>query len=152
MIEPTKDWELVKRIVTDRSIYHRVSDDHSPKAETWKPSEAMYYLLVKQGVDILGLFALAQENGVCYKVHTCLLPHAYGEKATAAAKELIDWVFKNLECERLITEVPDFNRLAVKFAERSGMTKFGYNPKSYLKDGKLQGLTLFGISKEDVCH
>jgi hypothetical protein len=29
------------------------------------------------------------------------------------------------------------------------MTKFGY-PKSYLKDGKLHGVTLLGISKEEV--
>lgn len=110
----------------------------------------MYYLLAKRDVDILGLFAVSPENGICYKVHTCLLPHSYGEKATIAAKELIQWVFSNLQCERLITEVPEFNKLALKFAERSGMTRFGYNPKSYLKDGRLQGMTLLGISKEEV--
>jgi RimJ/RimL family protein N-acetyltransferase len=152
MIERTKDWELVKRIVTDRSVYPRVSDDSSPCADCWQPirDDAMYYLLAKRDVDILGLFAVSPENGICYKVHTCLLPHSYGEKATIAAKELIQWVFSNLQCERLITEVPEFNKLALKFAERSGMTRFGYNPKSYLKDGRLQGMTLLGISKEEV--
>ena len=152
LIEPTRDWELVKRIVTDKSVYPKVSDDKSPCADCWLPLEDMHYLLAKNGIDVLGLFALSQENGVCYKVHTCLLPHSYGEKATVAAKELISWVFTNLDCRRLVTEVPDYNRLALKFAERSGMTKFGYNPKSYLKDGKLHGVTLLGISKEEVCQ
>jgi len=151
-IEPTKDWELVKRIVTHQSVYPRVSDDKSPSAERWLPLDGLHYLLVKNGADILGLFVLSQENGVCFKVHTCLLPHSYGEKATIAAKALIAWVFTHLDCSRLVTEVPDYNRLALKFAERSGMTKFGYNPKSYLKDGKLHGVTLLGISKEEACQ
>lgn len=155
MIERTRDWELIRRIVTDKSIYPKISDDKSPCVDCWKPdqSEAMHYLLATRGIDILGLFAVAPENGVCYKVHTCLLPHSYGEKATVAAKELISWVFTNLDCWRLITEVPDYNKLALRFAERAGMTQFGYNPASYLKDGKLYGMTLLGISKETgPCH
>jgi len=152
MIEPTRDWELVKRIVTDKSVYPRVSDDKSPCAECWMPLEGLHYLLVKNGVDILGLFVLSQENGICYKVHTCLLPHSYGQKATIASRELIEWVFKNLDCRRLVTEVPEYNRLALKFAERAGMKQYGYNPASYLKDGKLQGMTLLGISKEEACQ
>jgi hypothetical protein len=153
MIERTKDWELIKRIVTHTTVYPKVTDDKSPCAACWQPikDEKMYYLLAKNGIDVLGLFAVSPENSVCYKVHTCLLPHSYGDKATQAAKELIEWVFTNLDCKRLITEVPQFNKLALRFAERAGMTQYGYNPASYLKDGKLQGMTLLGISKETPC-
>ena len=153
MIERTTDWELIKRIVTEPSIYPKVSDDKSPLAADWQPikDEKMYYLLAKQGIDVLGLFAVAPENAVCFKVHTCLLPHSYGEKAATAAHELIAWVFRNIDCRRLVTDVPEFNKLALKFAERAGMTKYGFNPNSWLKEGKLQGMTLLGISKGESC-
>ena len=154
VIERTKDLELIKRIVTDKSIYPRVTDDSSPDAESWKPSkdENMHYLLAKDGEELLGLFAVVPQNAVCWSVHTCLLPKSYGEKATLAAKELIRWVFTNVSCLRLITEVPAFNKIALRYAERAGMTKFGFNPDSYLKNGKLQGLTLLGISKGELCQ
>lgn len=150
VIEPTQDWELIKRIVTHKRVYSKVTDDSSVPAASWEPikSPNMHYLLARNGIDVLGLFAVVRENSICFKVHTCLLPHSYGDKATDAARELIRWVFRNLDCRRLITEVPEFNKLALKFAERSGMTQYGFNPASYLKDGKLQGMTLLGISKE----
>lgn len=149
LVEPTTDWELITRIVTDKSVYHKVSDDFSPLAANWKPAQnhGCVYLLVKCGEDVLGLFFLAPVNGVSYQVHTCLLPNSYGEKAMAAAQKLIEWVFLNLNCKRLITEVPDFNKLAKKFAEKAGMQQYGYNPDSYQRDGRLQGVTLLGISK-----
>lgn len=153
MIERTTDWELIKRIVTHEKVYPRVSDDKSVPPECWEPirNSEMYYLLAKQGIDVLGLFAVSPENGVCFKLHTCLLPHSYGDKATIAVQEVFAWIFKHLRCERLITEVPEFNRVALKKAEKAGMKKYGFNPGSYLKDGKLQGLTLLGISKGEVC-
>ena len=148
MIERTKNWGLIKRIITDKSVYSKASEDKSPKPEDYEPvkDDRVYYLLAKNGMDILGLFVVTPENGVCYKVHTCLLPHSYGEKATVAAKELVEWVFQNLDCKRLITEVPEFNKLALKFALRSGMEKYGFNEKSWLKDGHLYGITLLGIT------
>jgi len=150
VIERTRDWQLIKRIVTDRSVYPKISDDRSPCADCWEPckDEAMYYLLAKNKEDILGIFAVFQMNGVTFNVHTCLLPHSYGEKAARAAKELIDWVFSNLDCRRLVTEVPEFNKLALRFAQHAGMEKYGFNPGSYLKNGHLYGITLLGLSKE----
>jgi RimJ/RimL family protein N-acetyltransferase len=155
VIERTKDWELIKRIVTDKSVYSKVSDDESPAAKDWQPSqhEQAYYLLVKNGIDELGIFYVAPQNGVTYQVHTCLLPHAYGPKAAVAAKELLDWVFENTNCERLVTEIPEYNSLALRFALKAGMEKYGYNPKSFKKDGVLHGVMMLGISKgKSVCQ
>jgi len=150
MIERTTDWELIKQIVTDPSVYPKVTDDKSPSAENWEPvrQDYMHYLLAKDGEEVLGLFAVIADNAVTYRVHTCLLPNSYGPKAATAAKELIAWVFANLDCRRLVTEVPQFNRLALKFSRNAGMKEFGFNPDSYLRNGKLQGVTLLGISRE----
>lgn len=154
--ERTENWELIKKIVTHPRIYPAVSDDFSPKAEDWEPikDENAWYVVVGDGEEMLGLWALFPENRICWKVHTCLLPKAYGERAKVAAGEGSAWVWANTPCLRLITDVPIFNRLALKFALYAGFTQFGVNPKSYMKYGKLHDVIMLGISKPglDLCR
>jgi RimJ/RimL family protein N-acetyltransferase len=147
-IENTNDWDLVRKIVTHEKVYDHISDDFSPAAHDWQPfkSEGIYYLLVTEDHP-LGLFALFQHNGICWTVHTCLLPEAYGEKAKEAGKEGQRWMWENTPCQRIITEVPSYNRLALKFAKDCGMTEYGVNPKSYMKHGKLRDVVLLGVNK-----
>jgi RimJ/RimL family protein N-acetyltransferase len=98
----------------------------------------------------LGLFMLVPENAICWKVHTCLLPLAWGKKAKKAARQGIEWVWKNMPAMRLVTDVPAYNRQASIFARWAGMTQYGLNPKSYQKNGKLMDVILLGISKPEA--
>jgi hypothetical protein len=43
--------------------------------------------------------------------------------------------------------VPANNRLALSFAKSCGMTEYGLNPQSFLKDGQLYDQVLLGVSK-----
>jgi RimJ/RimL family protein N-acetyltransferase len=152
IFERTTDYALIKQIITTPAIFTHASDDFSPAAEQWEPvqSDQIWYVLVKDGAELLGLFMLVPENAICWKVHTCLLPNAWGRKAKQAAKEGIEWVWKNMPSLRLITDVPEYNRQASIFARWAGMTEFGVNPKSYMKHGKLQDVTMLGISKPEA--
>lgn len=153
--ERTRDWELVKQIVTHPKVYPYISDDFSPKPEAWEPvkEEVVIYVLVRDGEELLGLWIFVPLNGVCMDVHTCLLPNAYGHKAVEAAKEMAVWLWENTACHRLVTEVPASNPLARRFAERAGMVEFGCNPRSFLKRGKLEDQYLLGMSRpEELCH
>jgi hypothetical protein len=147
--EETRDWPLIKRIVTNPKIYPFVSDDFSPVPEQWEPidSAAAHYVLVRNRDELLGLWAFYEHTPICWQVHTCLLPIAYGERARRAAKEMAQWIWANTKCLRLITEVPERNRLALRFARAAGMTAYGFNPQSYLKGGTLSGVHLLGMSK-----
>jgi RimJ/RimL family protein N-acetyltransferase len=154
--ERSEDWELIKKIVTHRRVYPAVSDDFSPPADKWEPvkhAEA-WYVIARDGEETLGLWALFPDNRICWKVHTCLLPKAYGERAKIAVREAIAWVWANTPCLRVVTDVPEYNRLALKFALDAGLTQFGLNPKAYMKDGKLHDVIMLGISKPGVelCH
>ena len=151
--ERTTDYGLIKWIITHPAIWTDVSDDFSPAAEKWEPSqsELVRYVLVRDGEDLLGLFMLVPENEICWKVHTGLLPIARGSRAKQAAEQGIQWVWANTPCLRLITDVPKYNRQASLFARWAGMTEFGVNPKSYMKNGELQDVTMLGISKEEQC-
>jgi hypothetical protein len=152
ILERTKDEDLITKVVAHPKVYPWVSEDGSPKAEDWKPeasNDRIFYVLVKEAGIILGLFAIIPENSVCYQIHTCLLPCSYGMLAKQAAKEIVDWVWRNIpECKRLVGQVPAFNRLALKYGfESFKMTQYGKNPKSFLKRGKLHDVILLGISR-----
>lgn len=150
--ERTHDVEVIKSIVTHRRVYPAVSDDFSPPADQWMPiqHEDAWYVVAKDGDEILGLWALFPDSRICWKVHTCLLPVAYGERAKRAVLEFEQWVWANMPCLRVTTDVPAYNRLALKFAFEAGLKQFGLNPSAYMKNGKLHDVILLGISKPGV--
>lgn len=152
IFERSTDYGLIKGIITHPAIWNHASDDFSPTANEWEPhkSALIWYVLVKDGEDLLGLFMLVPENTICWKVHTCLLPIARGSKAKQAAEQGIHWVWANTPCLRLITDVPKYNRQASLFSRWAGMAEFGVNPKSYKKNGELQDVMMLGISKPEA--
>lgn len=153
-LERTFDYELIKHIATHPKIYPHIADDGSPSAEEFEPirDEHIWYVLVKAGTRPVGVFTYVPQNFVCYEVHTCLLPEIWGTYSLQAAKMSIQWIFENTPCRRIVTNVPDYNRIALRFARQSGLREFGVNPKSYLHDGSLWDQHMLGIGKEVLCH
>jgi hypothetical protein len=148
--EFTRDFDLVKRIVTDPKVFPFICDDNSPKAEDYEPHKEMLYVHVRDEEQSLGIWAFFSHNSICWEIHTCLLPCAYGERASKAARTLAEWIWTNTNWQRVITNVPESNRLALMFALKAGLTRFAVNPKSYLKDGKLLDQVMLGISRPGV--
>jgi RimJ/RimL family protein N-acetyltransferase len=148
--ERTHDMDLVKRIMSHRKVYPHVSDDGCPAREEFVPiaHPAIWYVSVLDDGGVIGLFVFSPQNTVCWEVHTCLLPTAWGGRATEAARGVIEWIWANTPCRRIVTTVPANNRLALHLAERAGLEQFGVNAESWLKKGKLHGQILLGISRE----
>lgn len=147
--EITTDEKLIKLIVTHPQIYPHLMDDGAPTADKWEVPAVLTWVLVTEG-DHLGVFCLHAENAATVKIHTCLLPEAWGSKAKSAALGIQQWIWENTSFVRLNTDVPEFNRLALRFARSAGLKQFGLNPKSYLKGGKLWDQFMLGISKPGV--
>lgn len=147
--ERTFDAALIRKVFTDPAIYPHITDDSCPSPDQWQPTmhEAVWYVLVKDGDELLGVWMLVPHNAICYEIHTCLLPASWGARAEQAAKELAAWVWDNMPARRVITNVPRCNRLALRFAKRAGMTEFGVNKRSFLKHGQLHDQIMLGISK-----
>lgn len=114
------------------------------------PQESVWYILVKDGDEILGLWACFFENNICWKVHTCFLPSAYGNRARRAAFEFQEWIWQNTAIMRVVTDVPRYNTLALRFAFAAGMKQFGVNPKAFMKNGILHDMIMLGISRPGV--
>jgi RimJ/RimL family protein N-acetyltransferase len=144
--QPTQDLALIRSVITHPKIWEHVSDDYSGAPESFEPPRALY-LAVHDGAELLGVFMVHPHNAINWEVHTCLMPNAWGARAKAAAQAAIAWMWANTPAERLITNVPVPNRLALRFAKQAGFTEFGRNPNSFQKHGILHEQILLGISK-----
>lgn len=158
--ERTRDYDLIRRIMAHPRVYPHITDDGCPPVEEFHPIENpdVWYVLVRSDSgprslgfsDAIGMWVFVPQNHICWEVHTCLLPVAYGELGAAAAKQMATWVFTNTRCRRIVTNVPECNRLALRFAKRAGMVEFGRNEKSFLKGGVLFDQIMLGLTKEEV--
>ena len=148
--ERTTDAELIKKIFLHPKIWPYVGDDYAPDPKNWEPpiNDNVIYILVKDGSEDLGLVIFHPENAVCWESHICMLPIAYGEKTKLAVLGSLRWMWDNTKCQRIIGRIPVFNTLAIACAINTGFTKFGLNPASFMKDGKLHDMVLVGVSKE----
>ncbi len=144
-------WEpAIGQIFGHPKLWDSSVDDFAGAAENFVPrqDEAIWYVgVLDEKRHIFGIFALAPQNQICWEVHTRLIPSSWGKEAREAAAALIPWVWENTPCLRLVTSCPDYNKLAIRFAERAGMTRYGVNPASWMKGGKLHDQVLLGISK-----
>lgn len=148
LMQQITDKNIILETFRHPKIYSIISDDSCPKNpnEFTFVSELLIYLGAHLNNIFYGLFVIQPINFVLFEVHTSLLPNAWGN-AVLFAKACIDWVFNNTTCQRLITSVPDGNKLALRLAKNSGMVEYGYNPMSIMKNSKLLGQTMLGINK-----
>lgn len=147
--ERSRDFALIRRIVTEPRSYRAASDDRTPSPEDFvlNESEAVWYVIARDAGELLGLFAFTPQNAVCWEIHCCLLPAAWGRSAEAL-RGAIAWVFANTECRRIVGSTPAYLRLAVKMAAAAGMEPYGINRRSFLRGGMLHDQILSGIGKE----
>jgi len=142
----------MRQIMTHPRVYPKITDDGSPLASEYQPveSDQVWYVVVRADDALLGMWMLVPQNSICWEIHTCLLPAAYGPPARQAAGLMADWIWENTPCQRLVTAVPTTNRLAHRFAVGAGMEQYGTNPKSFRKGGQLLDQLLLGMSKPEV--
>lgn len=152
-IERTYEVEYIKRCLTHPKIWNHCTDDNSVEKDKYTPSviDEMYWLKVLNDNVPVGVFLLHPHNSICFEVHTCLLPEIWGQSVECTLAG-IDWMWENTICRRIITNVLEDNLLAIRLSLRSGLLRFGVNPKSFLKNGILHNQIMFGISKEEKCQ
>lgn len=145
----TQDPALIRSIIAHPKVYPYVTDDNAPAVEEFQPTEhpAICYVTAHDGADLLGMWCFIPHNSVCWEVHTYMLPGHGFRRSRTAAREVAAWIFANTSCQRIFTNVPEYNRIALKYAQDAGMVEFGRNPQSFLKNGQLWTQVLLGLSR-----
>lgn len=146
----THDMELVASIVRHPAIWPHVHDDGTP--DDWAPTDhdGFYWMLVtlddgRPG----GVFLVHALTSFCREMHTCLLPTMWGRESAGAAQMLLDWAFCETDCQKMVTNVPAYNRLALRFAKAGGMMQEGINRASFMRNGMLIDQIMLGITKQE---
>lgn len=147
--ERTFDMDLVRSILTNNPrSYRAMGDDACPPLSEFKvhEDERIWYVIPRDGEEVLGVFPFIPVNAVLYDVHLCILPAAWGGRSVPAFRGALDWMFENSPARRISGAVSAENRLAIKLALRCGMEIVGGHPKAFLKNGILHDVVLLGIS------
>ena len=147
--EVSTDYRLIRDIMTHPAIWGAIGDDFTPDVAQWSPVTApnVSYIIARDGEEVLGLWMLVAHSPVMVEVHTCLLPSAGFRRGRIAAQEMAQWIWENTTFLRIMTQCPDYNRAARKFAKAAGMQKYGENLGAFMKNGALCDVLLFGMSR-----
>lgn len=140
-----EDRDFINSVI--KADYDLISDDGSAKdfdCEKLLP----YFLIVG---DNSGAIMMLPHNYVTYEQHTCIKKE-FRKKTVNIVHDVWEWVFKNTPCQKIITNVPSFNRAANIMAIRVGFKLIGINTKSFLKNGVLYNQYFYGVEKGDVCQ
>lgn len=149
MIHPTDDYEFIKSVCLHPKIWPWVSDDYSNISE-YEPDLNHLYLEIVDGEKV-GFFAIKPINAILFEMHIAVLPVGWG-KSDIYTKKLIEWVFSNTNCQKLIAFIPESNKKTLKLAEKCGLTREGFIQDSFQKNGKLFGQHLFSIARGFLCQ
>lgn len=149
IISPISDMDLIKETMTKPYIWPHIHDDDSD-IETFEPVPPIAGWIQYLGVfnpDYCGFFIVTKKNCITSEIHTVLEKSCRGEFAVEAARLVIEWVFSNTPCTRLITEIPTGNIPAEKLAINAGMHLYGLNEDSFKIDNVIKSVKLYGITK-----
>lgn len=145
----TSDAVLIKQLATHPEIFQHVSDDWFPDPARWQPvvNDQVVYLVAKDGHGFFGFGAFIPDTWSCWKAHIGFLKRAYGESAISSFKAMLDWMWQHTRAARIVGEIVDDNRKAIRFSMKAGFEQYGMNPKSRLKGGVLRDQVCLGISR-----
>ena len=146
--ERTSDPAVVRSFLTEPSIWPFVGDDAAGDRATFQPNmdERIVYLRVIFGGAMEALVAFIPRSFVRYEVHISVKASRPSVAGFGILPDAFRWMWEHTDAQRIIAEVPTFNRLAANLARRV-MQKTGRDEKAFMKNGKLHDLELFGISK-----
>ena len=146
------DLELVRAVLSHPRIFPHIGDDYAGPRESFTPNSdyRIWWVEANNDGELLGLFMFLPRSTVLWEMHVSLLPGAWGPPGLRAGRQVIPWVWENTTCRRLIGEVPRSNTLAIRWAEACGFTRFGVNPRAFMKRGVLEDLVLLGISRDSA--
>lgn len=144
---------MIRSVVTHPRVYRRMTDDFCREPEAYRPCTgipAIQYIAVWDSGQLMGIFVLVSQTGVCIEIHAAFLPEAWGQAAKDAMRGILDWIWTNTNASRVIGAVPKCNPLAIAFGKSAGMTEFGVDENSFQKWGKLWGRVMLGITRPGI--
>lgn len=149
IIKPIDNIDLIKETMLKPYIWPHIHDD-TTSSDDFVPAEPVDGWIMYLGVfddDYCGFFLVVRKNSITYEIHTVLEKWCRGSRAIQAAKAVVEWIFDNTDCQRLVTEIPEGNIPAERLAINAGLSQYGLNEHSFKLDNVVKSVKLYGITK-----
>lgn len=142
------DVQVVFKILTEGTIWSDISEDG---ATVNIPDVSRdLYLGIWDGPTIVGMYKFNQLTSICWEVHTCIFKQ-YRKLAPSTVSFVYGWLLNNIaNLQKIVSRIPETQRHVLQFALKAGLKKEGFNRNSYLKNGKIIGQHLVGITREEM--
>ena len=149
------DREFIKSIYEMPGMIKYLTDDNCPDnmkdcVDMIINTPGIYALISEQLMIRTGLFLFFPWNYTTYELHVAILPEYRGRMSIQSGTDAGLWMFRNTCCQKIVTQIPTPNYRAKALAIAVGMKQEGINRKSYMKDGNLYDMYLYGICKEEA--
>jgi len=114
-----------------------------------------YWIGILKDDVYVGFFRIAQITSVLFECHVCILQE-YRRNIVEYAAKGYEWILEYLPVQKLIVNIPEFNKNAIAYSKKIGFIEQGFNSDSYMRNGELCGMIQLGITKRDMevmtCH
>ena len=139
-----KDLNFVKMVLEDKSISKRVWLDFSYGNIGLADLLYCSFVYFLSTDDRRGLAILYPVKKGVYEIHLAILPSFRGAKTLAICQEGLDWIFKNIECHKLVAYVSPDNKPMIRLIEKIGFVREGISHKLVKKDGQFIDQIIYG--------
>jgi len=147
------DREIVESFVFDDDLWERSSEDGSPKeiSDLYLYAPQCYYLLVNHGGSNVGLMVCHEGMSKVVEVHIKVKNKDRKQHAKMVGFICLKWLMMNTEYNKVITWVPSIYPHVRNFCKRKfGFTEEGCNRRSFLKNGEMIDMFLYGLTREEI--
>jgi len=128
------------------AVWDEISEDNAAPYQPDLINECWVGLFADEYV---GMYRLHQLTSVMWQGHVFMLPDKR-EFSLEGGEAIKKWALENLTgMEKMIVEVPECFRNVIRFVEKIGFKKQGYNSNAYMK-GKLRGVHQLGMTSEEM--
>ena len=137
----TLDVGLCLEVLTNKDIFESISEDTATHDNLIVDVINDYWLKVEVDQDIIGVVKFKQMFSKCWDCHIHILPK-HRSHSMSAGKAILNWCKENLHGSLLYTNVPEFCPNVKSFLMKFGFTEQGVLHRAWLKNGKLNNMTI----------
>lgn len=145
----TFDVSIAYEIVNHPSIVEAAFEDGQPSITPDVVADCWILMQTESGL-IAGVYNLAKIRQRAFEVHAYMLPEFRESYSKLSGYRFLEWCVNNVEFDKINTMIPKTAKHVWHFTKKFGFKDEGFDRKSFLKDGKLVGQYIIGITKEEV--
>ena len=145
-----RDKDILQRILSDDSVFYSAKDDcnvdKSKLGEMVANDKRMIPVVPHEDV----LFLFIPMNQIMCEIHVAVILQ---ERVNALkhARVVEEWFFNTTQYTKLVGFIPEFDQKTRMFAVMFGMKREGKLTESYLKNGVLHNMLIYG-TRRTLCH